>query len=107
MPACLNRRQETSQAWYFGQKQGRRPTQDEGDGNLLGVSVEVEAELLKQPLLVVRQHQPAEHSRTLKQLPTHTATKGNHSGRKSGTRRFSSWSLLQEPFSSWSRASGN
>lgn len=42
------------------QKQEKRRTQDEGDGNLLGVSVTVERELLKQPFLVVQQDRPAE-----------------------------------------------
>lgn len=40
-----------------------RRTQDEGDGDLLRVFIEVQGELLKQPLLVVQQDDPAEHSR--------------------------------------------
>lgn len=55
------------------QKQENRRTQDEGDGNLLGVSVTVERELLKQPLLVVRQDRPAE-DRSVNQRKVQPAT---------------------------------
>lgn len=41
-----------------------RRTEDEGDGDLLSVSVTVDGEFLKQPLLIIREDQPGWRTQT-------------------------------------------
>lgn len=90
LAACLNGHQGNPQASCFSQRPGNRRTQDEGDGNLLGVSVKVLGQLLKQPLLVVQEGDPAEHSRTLQQRFQPGRGKLHH-GRRVRSRPFSRW----------------